>query len=729
LSHQSSESTELGDRTHSYPAQQGRANLEQGKPERLQKILAQAGLGSRRGCEELVLQGRVTVDGQVVDQLGTRVDPSQAKIAVDGEPIHLEPLIYFAVNKPKGYVSTNFDPAGRPRVVDLLPEVPERVYTVGRLDEDSTGLMILTNDGELANRLAHPRFGVEKTYRALVAGLPRPETLAKLTEGIWLAEGKVRVQRVRVVGHQGHATLLELVLTEGKKREIRRMLAKLGHKVMSLNRVAVGPITLKGLAVGESRPLSRQETDLLRQVAAIIAESTARFVDSEPLHHSQQRGGAMLVLSRKRNESIIINDNITVAVIEIRGDKVRLGIEAPKDVTVHRREVYEAVQNQARMSDQGAKIGHPEGLQPAPDQNARIGQTQRGDGFQSGTLILVPTVEASKALDQPPRRADVIDPEHTRAHNNLLYWLSAAGTGQWDPFLRTCQVLGLAEDGQQARRIMRRLVLLGHLAPTDDGVRWTMQPPTLTPLALEPDRVILRGQRTPPLLACLPDNREHTSQVGGPDRICCCAPFADGVSRVPVSGTYFHIEHGILVRAQELPDWRGWMESLRHFDGRDLGKFARTERWDGVYWVGTPLYYDQLGQHVIGPSGMYRLSQETPARSPLTVCFYAERQMILRGDWYGLRFLAGHLSGAHLHAEWDQGGHSLFVPIAERWPFLYEQMLVQASGLLPSRSERPGWLCYPGIPEPLVECLCDKLDIEVEPVVSTIRVVHDHAVT
>ena len=136
------------------------------------KVLAHAGLGSRRACEELILQGRVSVDGQVVRQLGTRVDARASRIAVDGEPIRLESMVYYAVNKPKGYVSTNFDPSGRPRVVDLLPEVPERVYTVGRLDEDSTGLMILTNDGDLANRLAHPRYGVEKLYRALVAGLP-----------------------------------------------------------------------------------------------------------------------------------------------------------------------------------------------------------------------------------------------------------------------------------------------------------------------------------------------------------------------------------------------------------------------------------------------------------------------------------------------------------------------------------------------------------------------------
>ena len=135
-------------------------------------MLAHAGLGSRRSCEDLIKQGRVSIDGQIVRELGTRVDPARARIAVDGEAIRLESMVYFAVNKPKGYVSTNLDPAGRPRVVDLLPEIPERVYTVGRLDEESTGLMILTNDGELANRLAHPRYGVEKLYRALVAGVP-----------------------------------------------------------------------------------------------------------------------------------------------------------------------------------------------------------------------------------------------------------------------------------------------------------------------------------------------------------------------------------------------------------------------------------------------------------------------------------------------------------------------------------------------------------------------------
>ena len=249
---------------------------ESGKPQRLQKILAHAGLGSRRDCEEYILQGRVTVDGKVVRELATRVDSEGAAIAVDGERVRLEKMVYFAVNKPKGYVSTNKDPAGRPRVIDLLPDVPERVYAVGRLDEDSMGLMILTNDGELANRLAHPRYGVEKTYRALVAGTPGREILDKLTEGIWLSDGKVRAKRARFAGSQGEATTLELVLAEGKKREIRRMLARLGHKVMSLTRIAIGPVVLKGLSSGEHRPLSRSEIDLLRKVAAGIEVSPSQ---------------------------------------------------------------------------------------------------------------------------------------------------------------------------------------------------------------------------------------------------------------------------------------------------------------------------------------------------------------------------------------------------------------------------------------------------------------------
>lgn len=255
----------------------GKDKGEADRGERLQKALAQAGVGSRRACEEYIKQGRVTVDGKTVRELGVRVDPMKANIALDGERVRLERAVYFAVNKPKGYVSTNDDPAGRPRVVDILAEVPERVYTVGRLDEESTGLMILTNDGELANRLAHPRYGVEKLYRAVVAGAPSPDVLKQLEEGVWLSDGKARAKRVRIVGGRGESTTLELALAEGKNREVRRMLARFGHKVMSLTRIAIGPITLKGLPIGEFRPLNPAEIDLLHKVAAGIQIETPRF--------------------------------------------------------------------------------------------------------------------------------------------------------------------------------------------------------------------------------------------------------------------------------------------------------------------------------------------------------------------------------------------------------------------------------------------------------------------
>jgi hypothetical protein len=203
----------------------------------------------------------------------------------------------------------------------------------------------------------------------------------------------------------------------------------------------------------------------------------------------------------------------------------------------------------------------------------------------------------------------------------------------------------------------------------------------------------------------------------------------EGRPTISIGGISFRVEQCILARAQRLPDWRVWAESLRAFDGRDLGKFARTERWDGLSWVGTPLYFDQPTDRIIGPGGLYRLSQEDSVRSPLTVCFDAEGQRIVRGDWYGLRFLAGRLGGDALHVEWDRAGQELFVPVAGRWPFLYEQMLVQASGLLPSRPRRPRWLCYHDVPEDLVECLCEKLGVEIRSVVSAMDGAHHHAGT
>jgi 23S rRNA pseudouridine2605 synthase len=243
--------------------------------ERLNKYLAHAGLGSRRHCEELIVAGRVSLDGQTVRDLATRVGEGQT-VTVDGEPIRSEKFVYWLVNKPRGYLCTNFDPAGRPRVIDLVPHVSQRVYTVGRLDEDSEGLLLLTNDGDLANRLMHPRYGVEKTYVVQVAGNPTHDELEKLLKGVWLSDGFVRARSVRRRKRQGDSAWLEIVLSEGKNREIRRMLARLGHKVMRLRRIAIGPIGLGRLGVGKSRPIVAGELRSLRGLAEYASTRDAQ---------------------------------------------------------------------------------------------------------------------------------------------------------------------------------------------------------------------------------------------------------------------------------------------------------------------------------------------------------------------------------------------------------------------------------------------------------------------
>jgi 23S rRNA pseudouridine2605 synthase len=237
--------------------------------ERLNKFLAHAGVGSRRFCDTLIAAGRVKVDGVKVTDLGLKVDPATHRVAVDDQPVRAEKPVYWAVNKPVGYLCTNDDPGGRPRAVDLLPHVDQRVYTVGRLDEASEGLLLMTNDGDLAAALMHPRYGVPKAYLVLVAGKPGPDDLQKLLDGVWLSDGKVKARSVKRVKPQGNSTWLRVVLTEGKNREIRRMLAKLGHKVMKLRRVAIGPVKLDKLPRGKARRVSESElADLKKFVAA-----------------------------------------------------------------------------------------------------------------------------------------------------------------------------------------------------------------------------------------------------------------------------------------------------------------------------------------------------------------------------------------------------------------------------------------------------------------------------
>jgi 23S rRNA pseudouridine2605 synthase len=235
--------------------------------ERLQKFLAHAGVGSRRQCEALIMARRVSVDGETVRELGTRVNDGQT-VAVDGQPVRAERKVYWLLNKPRGYLCTNRDPGGRPRALDLVPHIGQRVYTVGRLDEASEGLLLLTNDGELAFRLMHPRFGVEKTYLVQVAGSPAPDDIRHLLRGVWLSDGHVKARRVKRLRSQGESTWLQIVLSEGRNREIRRMLARLGHKVLNLRRVALGPVHLGRLGPGKARPLSPRELAALRRAAS-----------------------------------------------------------------------------------------------------------------------------------------------------------------------------------------------------------------------------------------------------------------------------------------------------------------------------------------------------------------------------------------------------------------------------------------------------------------------------
>ena len=235
---------------------------------RLQKVLASAGFGSRRTCEVLIDEGRVEVNGHVVTEQGVKVDPFRDTIRVDGETLRPpKRRRYYAVHKPVGVVCTHRDPQARRRVIDLVPG-GERLFPVGRLDRSSSGLILLTNDGDFANALAHPRYGVEKTYRVRVAGHPSPRQLRKLERGVHLAEGVAKAESVRIKRRYSQSTELEIVLREGRNREIRRMLARVGHKVQQLRRVAIGNLRLeKELPPGAYRELTAEEVQKLLRSA------------------------------------------------------------------------------------------------------------------------------------------------------------------------------------------------------------------------------------------------------------------------------------------------------------------------------------------------------------------------------------------------------------------------------------------------------------------------------
>lgn len=255
--------------------------------ERIQKVLAAAGVASRRHVEEMIRQGRVAVNGKILTELPILIDPERDKIKVDDERIKLGPnrtagRIYFIMNKPRGVYSTNVAQGEQTRAIDLLPPDLPRVYPVGRLDAESTGLLLLTNDGELTNQLTHPRYGIAKTYRAVVDGFVAPEDVQRLAQGIWLADPKkgrgfkTGRSHIKVVKRTRQRSVLEITIREGRNRQVRRMLASVGHKVRELTRIRMGPLKLEKLRPGEFRALTARELKALKKAVQPDAEKSPK---------------------------------------------------------------------------------------------------------------------------------------------------------------------------------------------------------------------------------------------------------------------------------------------------------------------------------------------------------------------------------------------------------------------------------------------------------------------
>ncbi len=232
--------------------------------QRLQKFLAAAGVDSRRKCEELILDGVVRVNGQVVNELPAFVDPEKDAIMIAGKRVRPVQKVYFLLNKPKGVICTSRDPKGRKKAIDLI-NCRERVFCVGRLDADTTGIILLTNDSELANRLTHPRYKVPKTYVARVKGQIKPETIERLKRGVWLAEDRTQRASVKILKRGRTESMIEITIQQGLNRQIRRMLAKVGLSVRSLKRTSIGKLTARGLGVGKFRTLTNAEVAYLRK--------------------------------------------------------------------------------------------------------------------------------------------------------------------------------------------------------------------------------------------------------------------------------------------------------------------------------------------------------------------------------------------------------------------------------------------------------------------------------
>lgn len=231
---------------------------------RLQRFLSDAGVASRRKCEELIEAGRVLVNDQIVTQLPAFVNPKTDVVIADGAVVKQQPPLYFILHKPKNVVCTHRDPAGRVRAVDLLPPLEAKMFPVGRLDAESTGLLLLTNDGQLAQRIAHPSHRVEKVYRVEISGWAPDDLPKQLMEGVYLAEGRARAHKAEIAHRSRERSTIDITLQQGRNRQIRRMLARFGYKVKKLKRTQIGPLTLKHLPVGAARELTAGELHALR---------------------------------------------------------------------------------------------------------------------------------------------------------------------------------------------------------------------------------------------------------------------------------------------------------------------------------------------------------------------------------------------------------------------------------------------------------------------------------
>lgn len=258
--------------------------------ERLQKIMARAGLASRRKAEELIQQGRVLINGQVVTRLGTKADPAEDIIEVNGRPVEqAENKVYILLNKPHGYITSRYDPEGRPTVLTLLSDITERIFPVGRLDYDTEGLLILTNDGQFAQTLQHPRHQVERKYLVKVKSMPTQKTLSRIKEGVHIDGEKTIGTKVKIIGKMQRNTWLEIVLTEGKYRHIKKIFEAVGHRTLRIKRISFGPIHLGKLPQGSYRFLTKRELDSVKK---LIVQSL----------HSSRNGRAVRAKQANRDE-------------------------------------------------------------------------------------------------------------------------------------------------------------------------------------------------------------------------------------------------------------------------------------------------------------------------------------------------------------------------------------------------------------------------------------------